>query len=241
MQSGNQKSMVLHVLQHVAFEGPAQIATWAQQRGHLLTFTRFFAKEALPEPESVDGVVVMGGPMGVYEEDRYPWLQEEKAFLRAVLDAGKPVVGVCLGAQLLAEVLGGRVYPGSQPEIGWFPVRRICTHPLLADVPDTLTAFHWHGDTFDLPPGAVHLMESAAYAHQAFLWKDRALGLQFHLEMTPESVAALVAAGKAELEAARQRSAYVQPPEVLLAHPAEAYRSLHDVLERLLDRVLGAW
>ncbi|SHK28449.1 type 1 glutamine amidotransferase [Rhodothermus profundi] len=235
--------MHLHVLQHVPFEGPAHIAHWAQQRGHRLSFTRFYADETLPAPEAVEGVVVMGGPMGVYEEDRYPWLRDEKAFLQAVLQAGRPVVGVCLGAQLLAEVLGGRVYPGPQPEIGWFPVRLTPQgrrHRLMREVPDELIVFHWHGDTFELPPGAVHLMESAACAHQAFVWNDQALGLQFHLEMTPASVRALVQAGQAELEAARSRSAFVQTPEELLQHPAEAYRPLHEVLERLLDRVLGA-
>ncbi|MDQ7039601.1 MAG: type 1 glutamine amidotransferase [Rhodothermus sp.] len=235
--------MQLHMLQHVPFEGPEHIATWAQRRRYRLSVTRFYAADPLPSPAAVDGVVVMGGPMGVYEEDRYPWLRAEKTFLRAVFEAGRPVVGVCLGAQLLAEVLGGRVYPGPQPEIGWFPVQRTepgRTHPLLADVPDELTVFHWHGDTFDLPPGAVHLMKSTACVHQAFLWEGRVLGLQFHLEVTPASVQALVQAGRRELEAARLRSAYVQPSEALLAHPAEAYRSLHDVLERLLDRVLGA-
>ncbi len=234
--------MHLHILQHVPFEGPAHIALWAQQRGHRLSFTRFYAGEVLPAPEAIEGVVVMGGPMGVYEEDRYPWLRDEKVFLRAVLDHGKPVVGICLGAQLLAEVLGGRVYPGPQPEIGWFPVRPTSqgrAHPLLVGIPDELVVFHWHGDTFDLPPGAVHLMESAACAHQAFVWEDRVLGLQFHLEMTPASVLALVQAGRAELEAARTRSAFVQPPEALLARPAGAYRSLHEVLALLFDRVMG--
>jgi GMP synthase-like glutamine amidotransferase len=235
--------MQLHVLQHVVFEGPAHITRWAEQRGHRLSFTRFYAGDPLPFPDVVEGVVVMGGPMGVYEEARFPWLRDEKKFLEAVLNSGKPVVGVCLGAQLLADVLGGRVYPGSQPEIGWFPVR--CTpqgrqHPLLVGVPDELTVFHWHGDTFDLPPGAVHLMESAAYAHQAFCWNDQALGLQFHLEMTPESVATLLRAASAELEVARKRSPYVQPVEALLAYAHDAYKPLHRILEQLLDRLFLA-
>ena len=227
--------MTLHVLQHVPFEGPARIAGWARERGHALATTRLFAGEALPAVADVDRLVVMGGPMGVGDEAKHPWLADEKAFLREAIDAGRSVVGVCLGAQLVAEVLGARVYPNAEKEIGWFPVERTeagRAHPLTAALPERLTAFHWHGDTFALPDGAVHLMRSAACAHQAFLYDGRVLGLQFHLEATPESVQALAEACADEAAAG---GAYEQPAERLAAASAEDYRRCHETLWHLLD------
>jgi GMP synthase-like glutamine amidotransferase len=201
--------MKLHYLQHVAYEGIGSIQEWAETRGHALVGTLMFAEQAgvqtgaqsLPHPDDVDLLVVMGGPMNVYESAEYPWLLAEKEFIRACVDGGKAVLGICLGAQLIADVLGGRVTPAPSQEIGWYPVDLTESGRGLeafAHFPGSVTVLHWHGDTFSIPDGAVHAATSVACPHQAFaLDGARVVGLQFHLEETPESLAELVeAAGR---------------------------------------------
>ncbi|GAA4319741.1 type 1 glutamine amidotransferase [Compostibacter hankyongensis] len=206
----------IRCLQHVDFEGPGSIAAWAQAAGHVFEITRLYRNDALPDPEAVDFLVVMGGPMGVHDERKYPWLSAEKQFIRQVIDRGKSAIGICLGAQLMADVLGAAVYPNPQKEIGWFPVELSTAgrqHPLLAGFPDRFSAFHWHGDTFALPEGALQLAGSAACGQQAFLWRERVLGIQFHPEVTPESLKAMMAAGRDELVA----DTWVQPEAEILS------------------------
>jgi GMP synthase-like glutamine amidotransferase len=228
--------MRIQCLQHVPFEGPAAIAHWAEARGHSLVSTPLYAGAAPPPQADFDWLLVMGGPMGIYDEADHPWLAVEKAFLRESISAGKTVVGVCLGAQLLADVLGARVYPGPHKEIGWFPIEltaeAAATAP-LGLLPATLDVFHWHGDTFDLPPGAVHLASSAVCANQAFLYDGRVLGLQFHVESTPASVRDIVANCADELVPAP----YIQSAERLLAAGEDDYRRLHAALFGVLDRL----
>jgi GMP synthase-like glutamine amidotransferase len=142
--------------------------------------------------------------MNIYEEDKHPWLAGEKLAIRAALGADKAVLGVCLGAQLLADVLGGPVTKNAQKEIGWFPVKlrpEAAGCPLLAGWPETLETFHWHGDTFAIPPGARHLASSAACVNQAFLHGDRALGLQFHMEYRADSIRAMLKECDDEIDA----------------------------------------
>jgi GMP synthase (glutamine-hydrolysing) len=187
--------MNIHFLQHVPFEGLASIRGWIESGGHTVGCTRLYAGDGFPRPDTIDFLIVMGGPMGVYDVDLYPWLTAEKDFLRAVIDAGKRMLGICLGAQLIADVLGARVYPNSQKEIGWFPLTRTAaaeSSALGQLLPAEFMAYHWHGDTFELPPGAVHLAQSAVCRHQAYAIDDRILGLQFHLETTPESARELI-------------------------------------------------
>jgi GMP synthase-like glutamine amidotransferase len=186
--------MRIHYLQHVPFEGPAAIADWAQARGHELTGTRLDRGEALPDVADFDWLVVMGGPMGVADRARYPWMEPEISLIGNAVEAGRRVLGVCLGAQFVAAALGARVYPAARKEIGWFPVRAVPA-PLsgaFAGFPDAFTPLHWHGDTFDLPPGAIHLARGPDTVNQAFQVGRHVLGLQFHLEATPASVDALV-------------------------------------------------
>jgi GMP synthase-like glutamine amidotransferase len=228
--------MRIHCLQHVPFEGPAGIADWAASRGHSVTTTPVYDGAPPPDPSGFDWLVVMGGPMGVYDEEVHPWLAAEKACLRETIAAGKTVIGVCLGAQLLAQVLGARVYRNPVKEIGWFPVElteaaRECDP--FAFLPDQLTVYHWHGDTFDLPDGALHLARSEGCAHQAFLWGGRVLGLQFHLESTAVSVRDLVAHCADELVP----GPYVQTAETMLAAAPEDYARLHAALTGILDRL----
>jgi GMP synthase-like glutamine amidotransferase len=152
--------MRIHCLQHVPFEGPARIGDWAERRGHSLAVSHLYAGDPLPAIDRFDRLVVMGGPMGVADEAEYSWLAHEKARIEEAIAAGKSVVGICLGAQLIAEVLGARVHRNPVKEIGWFPIE--LTEAGRADpICDGLTGqaevFHWHGDTFTLPSGAVQL------------------------------------------------------------------------------------
>jgi GMP synthase-like glutamine amidotransferase len=182
--------MELHYLKHVPFEGLGSIEEWAASCEMQITCTRLYAGEHPPSPSGFDWLVIMGGPMGIHDHGEHPWLVEEKAFIRESSEAGKTVVGICLGAQLIADVLGAKVYPGPHKEIGWFPIHR--TEGAPEWLPETLTAFHWHGDTFDLPEGATRLASSAACQTQGFIYRDRVVGLQFHLESTHQSVEALI-------------------------------------------------
>jgi GMP synthase-like glutamine amidotransferase len=195
--------MKLHYFQHEPFEGLGMIADWALRHGHSLGYTAFFQPDALiPNPKDYDALIVMGGSMGVYDEDRFAWLAPEKAHIRKAIDAGKPVLGICLGAQLIAASLGAQVAPHTHKEIGWFPVAMTdvgVSHPLLAGFNSTMTVFHWHGDRFEIPNGAYHLMTSAACDNQAFAYGDNVLALQFHLEMDPVAVRAIMAACAEEL------------------------------------------
>jgi GMP synthase-like glutamine amidotransferase len=147
----------IHCLLHIPFEGPASIGDWISARGHRLTTTHLYRGEVLPSLEAVDWIVVMGGPINVYEYRLHPWLREEKNFLAGALEANKTILGVCLGAQLPADVLGARVYEDAEREIGWLPISLrsgSATNLFFPGAPRELTAFHWHGDTFDLPPEA---------------------------------------------------------------------------------------
>ncbi len=178
--------MKIHWLQHVPFEGLGCIEPWLVENGHVAACTRFWAGDRLPDAGSAGGLIVMGGPMGVYDEAAYPWLVEEKALIKKIIAQNKPVLGICLGAQLISEVLGASVRKNDQREIGFFPV--------AGDghlFPAEFSAFHWHGDTFGIPDGTVHLASSAACANQAFIYKDNVLALQFHLETTEESLLSL--------------------------------------------------
>jgi len=187
--------MRIHFFQHVPFETPGTIADWAQSRGHGVSGTRSFAGEAPPDVDEYDCLVVMGGPMSVHDDAVYPWLTNEKRAVELSMERGKAVVGICLGAQLIAHVLGANVHRHLTREIGWFPVTLTpdaASHPLTSDLPDTFTALHWHGDTYDLPDGAVHLAGSRACENQMFAYDGPVLGIQFHVEMTARGVVDLI-------------------------------------------------
>jgi len=229
--------MRVHFLQHVGFEGLGSIGTWLRSQSIAATGTLFPEAVMLPDPAQVDWVIVMGGPMSVHDEARYPWLRAEKVFLREAIARGKGVLGVCLGAQLIADVLGARVYPNPEKEIGWHPITAV---PVAAGasafrLPQEHEAFHWHGETFDLPPGAVHLARSAACENQAFQVGEKVIGLQFHLETTVDSAQALVANCRADLQA----GPWVQCAEAILAASAERYRAANVLMEQVLLYLAG--
>lgn len=187
------------------FEGLGCIGDWIQEHGHTVTATRWYETPVLPDLQDIDWLIIMGGPMGVYETEQHPWLRIEKQFIADAIQQQKKVLGVCLGAQLIAAALGARVYPNPEKEIGWFPVQFISpgsdTFPATVFPPE-LNVFHWHGDTFDLPSTATRFAATAACAHQAFIYKGKVVGLQFHLEVRPQDAADMAAAGAQELKPA---------------------------------------
>lgn len=178
------------VLQHVEWEGPGIIALEARKRSIEVDIRRLDREDDIPDADQIDGLVVMGGPLGAYEEEWYPFLVKECALLTAVVQRGTPVLGVCLGAQLLARSLGGKVFPGHGAEIGFGSVELLeegQRDELFTGLGHTLPVFHWHGDSFSLPDGAVLLASNENYTHQAFRIGSRAYGLQFHLEPDAET------------------------------------------------------
>lgn len=226
--------MHIHYLQHVPFENIAGIGDWADARGHEVTMTRLFEGE-FEHPGDFDLLVVMGGPMNIYQEAEYPWLAEEKRFIRATIDSGVRVLGVCLGAQLVADVLGGPVTRGPEPEIGWYPVElapEAAAVPGFSALPGRFTPLHWHGDTFAIPPGAVRLASSEICENQAFAYDDgRVLALQFHIEATPASWGALSVACADELE---RPGEWVSSAEEMLGD-AEGFETIGGLLFAMLD------
>ncbi len=205
----------IHWFQHASSEGLGAIEGWLLSRGHVLSCTRFHAGEAPPATaKGFDWLIVMGGAMNVYQYRDHPWLLPEKCLISKALAAGKRVLGICLGAQLIADTLDAKVYQNGEREIGWFPVRAVpdgVASPFR--FPAETKVFHWHGDTFSLPPGSTWLAKSAGCAHQAFAVGSRVLGLQFHLEMTPADMSSIAKSCADELTAGR----YVQTPDRMIA------------------------
>ena len=227
----------LHYLQHVAFEGLEQIRPWAAKAGAAISVTRFHEGQTLPGVDAFDFLVIMGGPMGTGDTDRYPWLTPEKLFIRKAIAAGKAVLGVCLGAQLIAAAMGARVYPNTHREIGWFDIKRspsAADHAIGGCLPPQFKVFHWHGDTFDLPKGALRIASSAACRNQGFVLGQHVVGLQFHLETTPQNLEALIANGGDDLKP----GPHVQS-SAAMRRENECYRPNHDVLQAILDRLTG--
>jgi GMP synthase-like glutamine amidotransferase len=227
-------------LQHVPFEGLGSIQSWLLSQGHKILQTPVFAGEPLPKVSDFDWLIVMGGPMSANDDAVLPWMAPEKRLIGQAIDAGKEVLGVCLGAQLIATVLGAKVYPNPVREIGWFPIQRSADgagHPFAELFPEHGDVFHWHGDTFDLPAGATRLASSPGCLNQAYAVNEQILALQFHLEMTPPLAANLTEHCAGELSG----GPYIQPPAEMLRDPerfAGGNRRMDQVLSTLASRAV---
>jgi GMP synthase-like glutamine amidotransferase len=188
--------MNIHYLQHVPFENPGIILEWAFKRNYQVTCTRVYQTAIFPDMKEFDWLIIMGGPMNIYEEEQYPWLKEEKEFIKRAIEENKLILGLCLGAQLIADVIGGRVIKNTCKEIGWFPVsltQEAQNLSMFSFLPHQPMVFEWHGDTFvDLPKETVHIAYNEACKNQAFVYQNRIFGFQFHLENTWEIISNLM-------------------------------------------------
>lgn len=224
--------MRLHYLQHVHFEGLGSIEAWAKKSGIKISSTRLFNNEVLPSFDDFDCLIVLGGPMNIHEEASYPWLTKEKHFIHKTIFLGKHVLGICLGAQLIADILGAKVYPNRYKEIGWFPIqlKKEIGPPLVDIFPDNLEVMHWHGDTFNLPTDSILFASSDACRNQGFIYKNKVIALQFHLETTKTSLESLIANCGDEIIDAP----FIQKPTVMLEDDLRI-KTINKVMDKLLD------
>jgi len=225
-----------HCLLHVPFEGLANIETWLNHANYNISYSYLYNDDALPNDISdIDLIIIMGGPMSVHDEAQYPWLTDEKVWLKHAIESNRPMLGICLGAQLIANVLGASVHPNADKEIGWFELQGINNKNTdVFSFPESFDALHWHGETFSLPNGASHLAQNKACINQAFQYKN-AIGLQFHLEMNPQSIDTIITYCDHEL---LEVSPYIQSESDirLLTEKLDSSSTLEHVLQYLDDQ-----
>ncbi len=226
--------MKIHILQHVHFEGPGYIAEWAVKNGHTLSYTKFFEAFTIPLPIDIDLLIVLGGSMSVNDTKNFPWLCDEKDYIYHLAKKGCRILGICLGAQLIASAYGMDVYPNKVKEIGWFPVQKNPDLELdfFEKLATSLPAFHWHADTFEMPGRANRLFSSEACANQGFVVNNRVFALQFHWEVTRESLKELIAFCGDDLE----EDTWVQPVKRLHGTD-EDFTAINQRMEELLDYI----
>jgi GMP synthase-like glutamine amidotransferase len=217
-------------------EGPGYFTTFLDRHGIPWRLVRIDAGDTVPESlNGACGLCLMGGPMSV--NDDLPWIPPVLALVRQAVEAGVPVIGHCLGGQLMSRALGGRVGPNPVKEIGWGELRVTdagAARPWVGDTAGPLPGFHWHGETFSLPPGAARILESAWCANQAYVLDDRHLGMQCHVEMTPELIAAWCDNGAAEIAASD--SPAVQSPAAILEDVEARTARLHTLADKIYSR-----
>lgn len=229
--------MKIHTILHAPHEDIGNIKSWAQKNECQISKTHIFNGEKFPEDLSeIDFLLIMGGPMGVYDDNEFPWLIHEKKFIEKAINSPiKKILGICLGAQLLANVLGADVRKNRVKEIGWFPVNLTMEgkeHHAFKDFPGSFNVIHWHGDTFDIPEGAKHLAFSAFCENQAFSY-GKTMGLQFHPEVNPDLLSGFLEDPGMELI----YSPSVEAPEKMMKNP-ERFAIIEKLLYRFMDNFI---
>lgn len=230
------KNKTIHYFQQEPHEGCGSMQAWAEKREYQMVATNFFKGNTCQKPLDADLLIILGGSMNIYDEKKHPWLKAEKESIRGAIERGVRVVGICLGAQLVADALGAGVRKNEFTEIGWHPVKlsdEAINKPVFRDIPAEFLCMHWHEDTFDIPEGAMRIGGSKACKNQGFLWKQQVLALQFHLEFTPEMVNGMLQAGP-ELE----KADYVQTAPEIHCVSRQQYRACNDYLDQILDRFM---
>lgn len=229
--------MKAHYLQHVSFEGLGAIEPWLIDNDYSITTTRLYENQPLPEIGDINLLIIMGGPMSVNDELLHPWLAEEKEFIRKAINADIPILGICLGAQLIASALGAQIYRNPEKEIGWFSITGLPFFGNTFQFPDQIEAFHWHGETFDLPQKAIHLAKSKVCENQAFQIGRKIIGLQFHLETTQESARLLVENCGNELINGK----FIQSAEDILSANKQKYSDANQVMNNVLKYLAACY
>jgi GMP synthase-like glutamine amidotransferase len=233
--------MKIQCLQHAAFEGPGNLESWAKNKGHKFSKTILYYEEDLPKMSDFDLVFILGGPMSVNETKEYPWLNAEKAFVKEAIKNDKAVVGICLGAQLIAEALGSKVTKAGHKEIGWHPVTLTPDakgSPVFGSFPQKFTAFHWHGETFKTPSTAIKLAKSAACEDQAFEFNKKVLGLQFHLEFTDDGINRIIKNCREDMDGGKfvMKEADMKSRNEYLAETRGLMDSMLDNMDKLVNK-----
>ena len=240
----------INALFHVDFEDLGFIEQWANNHGHTISYTRFYNQDSLPEQGNFDWLIIMGGPMSIHDEPEFPWLADEKLFIKQSIDNGKNVIGICLGAQLIAHGLSATVKPSGVKEIGWLPIElteEAKQHPLLQELPkQAFTVFHWHGDGFDCPQGATAIATSEAWENQGFIYQTPKhkelgswiIGWQCHFEVTHESMVKMVEHGRNEIEGELNNyPKSVQSPAEIIKHGYKYIDNNNAWLATILDNL----
>lgn len=231
--------MEIFIFQHVEYEGPGAILPYLESKGHNVHIIRLYARDKIPHEDEVDFAILMGGPMSVLEEADYPYFNREKELCRDMVQLGKPMLGICLGAQMIASAFGGAIKKNPEKEIGWFPVTFTGGIAEEIGLPKSLPVFHWHGETFDIPdlPGIVEPFAfSEGCKNQAFRIGS-GIALQFHLEATPESMDAMLVNGAEEIKAST-KSKFVQNVKEINKASATAIGPANALLVNILDYLL---
>lgn len=228
--------MIINYLQHVPFENLGGIEAWARANGHQTKPIKVYENESLPPVEDFDCLVALGGPMNVCEESAFPFLKDEKRFIERAIKDDKMVLGICLGAQLIADVLGAKVVRNEHEEIGWFPVGRTrdsANSKIFSALPTAFTTFHWHGDTFEIPAGAKRVAASAACPNQAFVYGENVCAVQFHPEITKDGLRLMLRHEGEDLKAGK----FIQTADEMVAAEnrfAENAALLNNLLSALM-------
>jgi GMP synthase-like glutamine amidotransferase len=227
--------MKVHYFQHVSFEGLGYIETWLNENKHSVSSTKFFEKNyVIPEINEIEALIVLGGPMSVYDESKYPWLHEEKIFIEDCILDGKKVLGICLGAQLMAVCLGSNVFTAKNKEIGWFevePTKECEKIPWLYELfRKNPTVFHWHGDKFEIPySNCFSFLSSKANDNQAFYYDKNVIGLQFHIEVNENTTNLMLENGYGEI----QEQQFIQSENEIIKGLANV-ENCNEIMNKLL-------
>jgi GMP synthase-like glutamine amidotransferase len=228
--------MRIHIVQHVPYEPPGHLIPWANYSTDIITFSKTYEAEWFPDPSLFDMLVVLGGPMSVHDTAQYPWLIREMDFIEKTIKKRKKVLGICLGAQLIARVLNASIYKNPYPEIGWYPVRLAPVArslPVFKNFPDSWMAFHWHAETFAIPPMCFRIAETDGCPNQGFLYEDHVMALQFHMETDPAGIEALLSHSTEH----RETGSYIQPEEVIREGIKIHIKNMH----RMFENLMYAW